>query len=106
MKKLYGKDRVKIIDDVELFLCNRCGEWQEKSEYYKNNRCYMAVDSTCIPCRKDKNLEKFKGKSPLEYHGVVWEVKGAKKVLERMGYDLDYNIHEQFLLRNKDRMNL
>ena len=103
-EKKYGIERIKTFGNSELIYCNNCFDYLPREEFYNNIRCHRGIDTTCIGCRTDKRNNKHDGKTPLEYHGVKWEVELAKELLMRIGYDLDKNIHEQFNERNKHRL--
>lgn len=104
MKKLYGKDRKIIIEEKAIYHCNECDGWFEPNDFHNHPHAFDGIETTCKKCRKQKRIDLYGNETPLERHGTPHEVKYAKQFLELMGYDLDYNIHEQFLMRNKDRI--
>ena len=78
-----------------LYRCNRCHNWLTKESFHSDKSKIFEISYTCKECRK--NMEHSK---PMLHE---WEERDGIKVLENMGYDINGDIHKQFLERVKKK---
>lgn len=93
----------------EYFTCIKCGISKPLTEYADNYGWSSGKVSTCKTCVEKRRLELIEIRkdgintqlSQEELGDTYYEIEETKLVLERIGYDLSKNIHEQFVERIK-----
>jgi len=92
--------------------CTYCQEKKDLSAFTKNNLTrdgYLNVCKSCNNIRAAKYREKGQGAAPTELSGwsglkmngtTIKDWCGMYLFLEKIGYDLEKNIHEQFCEKN------
>lgn len=96
-------------NNQEYFTCIKCRISKPLTEYADNYGWSTGKVSTCKPCVEKRRLELIELRkdgintqlSQEELGDTYYEIKETKAALQRIGYDLNKNIHEQFLERIK-----
>jgi hypothetical protein len=108
MKRITPAERLIIGEDgIEYAFCRGHKTYHLTSEFSKDCR---SVTKYAYSCRDWKNQDdrarklRQKTMGAFAAHSVPEEVELAKMLLTRMGYDLDQDIHQQFLEHNKHRL--
>lgn len=84
--------------DGEMFIqCIRCKETKHEKNFHKNHNYYYGRVYTCSQCMA------MATKSPTLETADETNASAAKEILMCMGYDVEKNIHTQFLKRMKDK---
>jgi protein-arginine kinase activator protein McsA len=94
--KLDSDERVKYIDNELYIQCRSCDQFKPENEYHKNKNNRTKRSYVCIVCARE-------GGSSNIHTADDFHASGAKEILINMGYDLNKDIHKQFLKRMKDK---
>lgn len=77
--------------------CKSCDTVKPYEDFYKQGNNYQA---RCKVCYNDKHKSKHKKLNRMDaFEGNPNDLEGAKNTLIAMGYDLNRDIHEQFMER-------
>lgn len=90
--------------DMGKRLCKRCGEIKEYSAFVQRNG--NPDGHICRKCKSQRQMElrrMRRGEDYQEYSHQEWIVLGKNDLLRGLGYDLEKNIHEQFIQRGRDK---
>jgi len=71
--------------------CKRCGIWKNETKFYISKTNNSGRHYTCKKCQDRKEPVLMD-----ELNGYEYVVEETKILLERLGYDLSKNIHNQF----------
>lgn len=91
---LSSDDRVHYIDNELHIQCRSCDEIKHEKKYHKNKNNRYGRSYICSICVRS-------GKSASLHNADDFHASGAKEILMNMGYDLNEDIHKQFLKRMK-----
>lgn len=81
--------------------CKRCGFIKPIADYTSSRGTIYPV---CKPCQKEQKENYHKGiNADIETMAPNsrWDIECGRELLEKMGYDLNYPIHDQFKNRMK-----
>lgn len=77
-----------------LYRCNRCELWHPHSYFHKDKSKIFGIAYTCKNCRKNGGVD-------IKPKLQEWEFEEGKLILERLGYDVEKDISQQFINRVK-----
>ena len=89
-------DRIHYIDNEMYIQCRSCNEIKHEEKYHRNQNNKYKRSYICSVCVRS-------GKSASLQNSDDFHASGAKKILMSMGYDLNGDVHKQFLKRMKDK---
>ena len=85
--------RFYLKDDEYYIICRVCEEHKHCDEYHANKLSPIGKIYVCKECSKDYN------KSPSLNKANEYDQEFTKQILTRLGYNIDEDIHQQFLSR-------
>lgn len=96
MSKRKNNRRILNGDGEWTYRCSHCKEQKTSDNFHSDNSkppFYLAY--MCKDCRKTAN-----NRPPILEE---WENNFGKTILKRMGYDINLDIHKQFIDKVKDK---
>ena len=84
--------KTKEINGVIHYECRGCQTFKPKEEYHPSKTHKLGIQSLCKICNNIKHKATILISDSQDEHTA----KGAREILEGLGYDLDKNVHEQF----------
>ena len=85
-----------MLEDEWGYRCSRCQTYLPESSFHKDkSKPPFYIAYTCKSCRKNSD-----GHKPILYQS---DIDAGLQVLSRLGYDLEKDIHQQFLNKIKDK---
>ncbi len=84
--------RVMNGDGEWTYRCSMCREYKTDCHFHSDNsKPPFNLSYNCKECRR--------GLKERDPYLKDWEVKEGKKVLEIIGYNINENIHQQFIMK-------
>lgn len=94
-----------ITEEGMSYFCRICGTYKPEKDFYKRKGSKWGVDYKCKIHSTKKEPDDDGSMNHLKLDPLTeQDFIESGKLLQRMGYDITKNIHEQFLKRNEKQL--
>ena len=90
--------KYRKVGDKYYITCRMCGEEKIEDEFHRNKNNAIGRAYACMICLRPGFKKKVMLDEANEHDASI-----AKEILIGMGYDIEKNIHTQFLQRMKNK---
>lgn len=85
-----------MLEEEWGYRCSRCENYLPEDHFHRDkSKPPFYIAYTCKECRKNSDDHK-----PMLYQS---DIDAGLEILRRLGYDIEGDIHQQFLKKIKDR---
>ena len=85
-----------MLEEEWGYRCSRCENYLPEDHFHKDkSKPPFYIAYTCKQCRKNSDNHK-----PILYQS---DIDAGLQILTRLGYDIEGDIHQQFLQKIKDK---